>query len=383
MSDGCGHAADDASCKCWGVRVRNADRAEAWAYFAIGGPDERGNYERAYGVACQLRTQYPDTSYRVERREVLGEQVVKTAAPLKPIERCGHAETDPHCFCYGVHYEVDRAYNGGATLTWCEGFAWMDVLAGRRGANLYWARKVVVHHIDQKARAVAIEPEKRSADEHVYAGNIYEIRRYDKATASPTTICNDCKAAPCDCGKRIWSWVFRSAAHPNGAWLGGHPLDETPPNGRERRHAVHLATSASYAERGPIQRITEPPYQFPTPVASRQPVLTGTLSDKVTIHAPSHKCSLPWCTALTTDRFCGPRCQDFGARLHCIEGRRASFEFKIVKGKARHGHAELAFAKEQTETDIVALERAWHAVQHEAAQGDERFFALLYDEGWS
>lgn len=378
MSDGCGHAADDASCKCWGVRVRNADRAEAWAYFAIGGPDERGNYERAYGVACQLRTQYPDTSYRVQRREVLGARILRGAAPYG-CKRCGSAS--------------GSLYYRGDTLLGCD-----------------------------------------------YCNDDNE------PVAALSAICPNCKAAPCDCDKPIWSWVYRNSLHPGGAWRGGRPIGGAQPDVGEFRHVLvdMHAQPQEGINRGPIQRITEPPFQFePKPVwdairrqwdlgggpmagydlvwktynapcacglyqklvGARATPADGSIHERercTTVHgailsmrlydptldvppsAPaSHKCSLPWCTALTTDRFCGPRCQDFGARLHRIEGRRASFEYKITHGKPRHGHAELAWAKKQTERDIVALERAWHAVQHEAAQGDERFFALLDDEGWS
>ena len=134
--------------------------------------------------------------------------------------------------------------------------------------------------------------------------------------------------------------------------------------------------------------------------------------------APPWLCQLPWCAALTTERFCSDRCRDFGARVYVAEQRLVDFSkqltarrearqrllaetraeifksrglpYTVKKGKKRKRKpsaeplrgipSELAWAREQTMADINAIERAWHAVQHESAVGDERFFPLLHDD---
>lgn len=272
---------------------------------------------------------------------------------------CGHTQDDPSCRCWGVH----------------TGSAWA-IINGQNSVNF--------------ASAYSAACDFRSS----MPDGRYRVQRREMLTVSPTHVCPNCKAAPCDCDKPIWSWVYRSGTHPGGAWRGGLPIGETGlrPRGEYRHVLVDLHTQAADGgiQRGPIQRITEPPFQFePKPVwdaIRRRWGLVVRMYDPAldvafVVAAPGHECSLPWCRALTTATFCSDRCIDYGARLHYVEGRRASFEYKITHGKPRHGHAELAWAKKQTETDVAALERAWRAVQHEPAMGDERVFALLDDEG--
>ena len=100
----------------------------------------------------------------------------------------------------------------------------------------------------------------------------------------------------------------------------------------------------------------------------------------------TRKCSLAWCNAQTTATFCSDRCIDYGHRVYTLTERRDAF---LAQAKARsmyvmyvpaQTYAELAWAQDQTAADIAALERSWHAVQHESAVGDERFFKLLDDE---
>jgi hypothetical protein len=173
-------------------------------------------------------------------------------------------------------------------------------------------------------------------------------------------------------------------------------------------------------DHGPVQRVTEPPYQFPETQARPVALLGGDPMPGYDLvwkkDAPKHKCSLPWCNAQTPATYCSDRCADFGHRLYKLSERRDEFivrmevlrerrqehldetRSEICRGKRKGGRkkkgfvtsgpikprgipAEIEWAKEQTSREIAALEQSWHAVQHEPAVGDERFFPLLPDDG--
>jgi hypothetical protein len=73
-------------------------------------------------------------------------------------------------------------------------------------------------------------------------------------------VCKDCKAQPCDCGERIWGRRYRAMAGyavpgPREGWILG--------SGCARSAAVGFRPDDGTYEHGPIQRITDPPFEFP------------------------------------------------------------------------------------------------------------------------
>lgn len=315
--DGCGHLPFDPVCKCWGVYTTSLEAGRSWARINSG---ESANYNNAFLAAYEFRRMDRGGRYRVQRRETLGEAVAKELR-----DSCGHLATDAVCQCWGVHYMTD-----GAVLTPASGFVWLNVQTSQRCGNRAMADHVANAWTRKRVQAVQKTPSDLTVDEKVYANTMYTVRRY---------------------------------------------VD------------------------GPLRTYEEMVQRHETESAPRP-------------------CHLSWCTKLTTDRFCSDRCRDFGARVYVAEQRLVDFSkqltdrrearqrllaetraeifksrglpYTVKKGKKRKRKpsteplrgipSELAWAREQTMADINAIERAWHAVQHESAVGDERFFPLLHDD---
>jgi hypothetical protein len=81
-------------------------------------------------------------------------------------------------------------------------------------------------------------------------------------------VCKDCKAQPCDCGEPIWNrrWRLKDGVRstsPYGEWWVGNETE-----GFTRAYAELLNRGSIY-EYGPVQRITDPPFEFPKREGSR------------------------------------------------------------------------------------------------------------------
>ena len=78
--------------------------------------------------------------------------------------------------------------------------------------------------------------------------------------------CKDCGAAPCDCKKAIWSFRYRNTVSGKEDWSHGGTR-------YNRKEAVvwqrHHTTNGSGYEIGPVQRITEPAYDFDSVVHTK------------------------------------------------------------------------------------------------------------------
>lgn len=71
--------------------------------------------------------------------------------------------------------------------------------------------------------------------------------------------CKDCGASPCDCGEPIWDYWYRFNGIDAPRW-------EHHGTGRCRQEMVESANRMRDRGRhtpGPVQRITDPPYEFP------------------------------------------------------------------------------------------------------------------------
>jgi hypothetical protein len=92
-----------------------------------------------------------------------------------------------------------------------------------------------------------------------------EFLRCDTCKESPcdclrrlTNRCPGCRTNPCDCNEPVWSSRFRSLSTGDAGWAHGNVK-------RPDAQAAHeaLVAQGTY-DLGPIQRITEPPYEFPS-----------------------------------------------------------------------------------------------------------------------
>jgi hypothetical protein len=154
---------------------------------------------------------------------------------------CGHGGDDPACECWGVWGE-NR-----------DGGQWMAlscVSANHRTGYVAAYGEAVLYRQGRMGKTMS-----------------FRVKRYP---ASANVMCGECRSSPCDCSKPIWSWRYRSNEYPAGAWRRSHG----GPHGERRSDIVRLhADEAPYGvERGPIQRITDPPYEFLSP-ATRELLL--------------------------------------------------------------------------------------------------------------
>jgi hypothetical protein len=94
----------------------------------------------------------------------------------------------------------------------------------------------------------------------------YECSACGPIVTLPLNPCPDCKASPCDCNATVWSFSMRNKDTRSQEWMGS--LSVSPPSPAfTRRETVSNWDAFSRPhgayDCGPVQRITEPPYEFP------------------------------------------------------------------------------------------------------------------------
>lgn len=101
----------------------------------------------------------------------------------------------------------------------------------------------------------------------------------------PTAPCPDCHAIPCDCNDPIWTYWYKDAG-PGTTWM----RPEYRPDVREvviRRREDGIRQIPS-RQRGPVQRITDPPYTPPPDRANVRVIWDALLQSDAVLTAKLH-----------------------------------------------------------------------------------------------
>jgi hypothetical protein len=83
--------------------------------------------------------------------------------------------------------------------------------------------------------------------------------------AEKPAACGDCGASPCDCAAEIWSFRYRNRSNGADWWWGGNAVVAQKAGWAfitQAWRACETAQGRVY-EFGPVQRTTDPPYEFP------------------------------------------------------------------------------------------------------------------------
>lgn len=195
---------------------------------------------------------------------------------------------------------------------------------------------------------------------------------YSRDASKPVGLCPMCgvAASPCDCERTVWTYEYRMKL------IDSTGIVRSQYGTLFKRHeAIELRARDERlgdVDTGPIQRITDPPYQFDTPAAptaSPGPVVPTVPRPRQVV---KRSCALDWCDRATTvDRkYCSDHCKAAADHVHAANARLDSFVNRVSSKQEIASELirtamddEVAWAKDRTSNEVEAIRRRWSSMR--------------------
>jgi len=295
--------------------------------------------------------------------------------PFRVLVRAYH---DPDtCRCWGVwcslpngkpSWAAEPLQGGGVDGQWAKIARGSYPAMRDRAFHGAWSRHAMSWAVARQFQTL----EERAPRSTSYPQIMGRLQRRGSPPPVVVTYCADCKADPCDCMARVWTYAFRRPGvktHLNFIWQHDGRMTSTFV-GYTRAEVIAKLEKRDLPgyEYGPLQRLTEPVHIF----GSELPTDTCHI-DGCRVHAT---CKLSWCgRPAAYDTHCSDRCREYDARRLEVDRRARHF---LVRVHARVAEmdaqrlppldfaSEIDWATSKLEDELAAIERQFRSLRPEA-----------------